>query len=114
MNNAIFNLERPENEYTFNYAPGCRERKALNEELDRMSGEILDIPLIIGGKEIRTGKTGKVIMPHDHQHVLANFHMAGEKEVKMAVEAALKAHKEWVTISWVERVSISLKAAELI
>ncbi|MCX6241572.1 MAG: L-glutamate gamma-semialdehyde dehydrogenase [Bacteroidetes bacterium] len=114
MNNAIFNLERPENEHTLNYAPGCRERKMLNEELDRMSSEILDIPLLIGGKEVRTGKTGRVIMPHDHQHVLANFHMAGEKEVQMAIEAALKAHKEWESVSWVERVSISLKAAELI
>jgi 1-pyrroline-5-carboxylate dehydrogenase len=114
MNNAIFNLGRPLNEYTFNYAPGCRERKVLNAELDRMSNEILDIPLIIGGKEVRTGKTGKVIMPHDHRHVLANFHLAGEKEVEMAVASALKAHKEWVSTSWVERVSITLKAAELI
>jgi 1-pyrroline-5-carboxylate dehydrogenase len=79
-----------------------------------MSNEILDIPLIIGGKEVRTGKTGKVIMPHDHRHVLANFHLAGEKEVEMAVASALKAHKEWVSTSWVERVSITLKAAELI
>ncbi|MEI6885889.1 MAG: aldehyde dehydrogenase family protein, partial [Bacteroidota bacterium] len=114
MNNAIFNLERPVNEHTLNYAPGCRERKILNEEIDRMSSEVLDIPLIIGGKEVRTGKTSKVVMPHDHQHVLANFHLAGEKEVGMAIEAALKAHKEWEAISWVERVSITLKAAELI
>jgi 1-pyrroline-5-carboxylate dehydrogenase len=55
MNNAIFNVERPSNEKTHSYAPGTRERKALNEELERMSGEVLDIPLIIGGKEIRTG-----------------------------------------------------------
>ena len=114
MNNAIFNLERPENEHTLNYAPGCRERKMLNEELDRMSGEVLDIPLIIGGKEIRTGKTGKVVMPHDHQHLLANYHMAGDKEVGLGIAAALKAHKEWESVSWVERVSITLKAAELI
>ncbi|MEI8005682.1 MAG: aldehyde dehydrogenase family protein, partial [Bacteroidota bacterium] len=114
MNNAIFNLERPENEHTLNYAPGCRERKNLNEVLDKMSSEVLDIPLIIGGKEIRTGKTAQVVMPHDHRHVLANYHLAGEKEVGMAIEAALKAHKEWESISWVERVSITLKAAELI
>jgi 1-pyrroline-5-carboxylate dehydrogenase len=114
MNNAIFNLERPQNEHTLNYAPGCRERKGLNADLDRMSSEVLDIPLIIGGKEVRTGNTGKVVMPHDHGHVLANFHLAGEKEVKMAIEAALKAHKEWESVSWVERVSITLKAAELI
>lgn len=114
MNNATFNIERPENERTHSYAPGTRERKILNERLDRMSNEVLDIPLIIGGKEIRTGKTGNVVMPHDHGHVLAHYHMAGEKEVQMAIEASLKAHEEWSAISWVERISISLRAAELI
>jgi 1-pyrroline-5-carboxylate dehydrogenase len=114
MNNAIFNMERPVNEHTMDYAPGCKERKALNAELNRMSNEVIEIPLMIDGKEVRTGKTGKVIMPHDHQHVLANYHMAGEKEVKMAIDAALKAHREWATLSWVERVSISLKIADLI
>jgi 1-pyrroline-5-carboxylate dehydrogenase len=114
MNNAIFNIERPQNEKTQSYAPGCRERKALNTELDRMSAEVLDIPLIIGGKEIRTGKTGNIVMPHDHHHVLGRFHQAGEKEVGMAIDAAVKAHREWSSISWVERVSITLKAAELI
>ena len=114
MNNAIFNLERPENEHTLNYAPGCKERKQLNAELDRLSNEVQDIPLIIGGKEVRTGNTGKVVMPHDHQHVLANYHKAGEKEVQMAIEAAMRAHKEWAEISWVDRVSITLKAADLI
>jgi 1-pyrroline-5-carboxylate dehydrogenase len=89
-------------------------KKALNAELDRLSSEVQDIPLIIGGKEVRTGKTGKVVMPHDHQHVLANYHLAGEKEVRMAIDAALKAHKEWESFPWVDRVSITLKAAELI
>ncbi|MEI6456542.1 MAG: L-glutamate gamma-semialdehyde dehydrogenase [bacterium] len=114
MNNAIFNLQRPDNEHTLNYAPGCKERKALNAELDRLSSEMQDIPLIIGGKEIRTGKTGTIVMPHDHQHVLGHYHLAGEKEVQMAVDAALKAHQEWESVNWVERVSITLKAAELI
>lgn len=114
MNNAIFNVERPQNEKSPTYSPGTRDRKNLNAELDRMSVEILDIPLIIGGKEVRTGKTGQVVMPHDHRHVVANYHMAGEKEVQMAIDAALKAHREWESISWVERVSITLKTAELI
>ncbi len=114
MNNAIFNIERPENERNHSYAPGTRERKILNEQLDRMSSEVLDIPLVIGGKEIRTGKTGKVVMPHEHGHVLAHFHLAGEKEVQMAIEAAVKAHRDWESVSWVERISISLRAAELI
>ena len=114
MNNAIFNLERPQNEHTLSYAPGCKERKALNAELDRLSSEVQDIPLIIGGKEVRTGNTGKVVMPHDHQHVLATYHKAGEPEIRMAIDAALKAHREWESFPWVDRVSITLKAAELI
>lgn len=114
MNNAIFNTERPENEHTLNYAPGCKERKTLNAELDKISSEVIDIPLIIGGKEIRTGNTGTVVMPHDHQHQLALYHKAGEKEVRMAIDAALKAHKTWESFSWVDRVSITLKVAELI
>jgi len=114
MNNAIFNLQRPVNEHTMNYAPGCKERKTLNTELDRLSGEEQDIPLIIGGKEIRTGRIGKIVMPHDYQHLLGNYHMAGEKEVELAINSAMKAHKDWAAVSWVERVSITLKAAELI
>jgi 1-pyrroline-5-carboxylate dehydrogenase len=70
MNNAIFNLQRPDNEHTLNYAPGCKERKALNAELDKLSSEVQDIPLIIGGKEIRTGKTGRIVMPHDHRRLM--------------------------------------------
>ncbi len=114
MNNAIFNMERPVNEHPLDYAPGCKERKALNSELTRMSNEVMDIPLVIDGKEVRTGDTRKVVMPHDHQHVLAKYHMAGEKEVKMAINAALRAHREWSACSWVERVSINLKIAELV
>src|ERR1035438_5078651 len=98
MNNAIFRMERPENEHVFDYAPGCKERKALNAELDNLSAGVMDIPLIIGGKEIRTGDTGKVVMPHDHGHILAQYHKAGEKEVKMAIDASLKAHREWAAV----------------
>jgi 1-pyrroline-5-carboxylate dehydrogenase len=114
MNNAVFNLERPQNEHTLSYAPGCREREMLNAELDRMSSEVLDIPVIIGGREVRTGVTEKIVMPHDHRHVLGYFHHAGENEIRMAIDAALKAHKQWESMPWVERVSITLRAAELL
>ncbi len=114
MNNAIFSFERPKNESVKAYAPGSEERKLLNAELERQSAQVLDIPLIIGGKEIRTGKTGNIVMPHDHGHILATYHMAGENEVRMAIEAALKARKYWESVSWVERTSIAQKAAELI
>ncbi|MBT5530870.1 MAG: aldehyde dehydrogenase family protein, partial [Cytophagia bacterium] len=114
MNNANFNFERPENEPILSYRAGTKERKLLIAEMERMSSEVIDIPLIIGGKEIRTGNTGKVVMPHNHKHILATYHKAGEKEVQMAIDASMKAHKAWEGLSWIERVSITLKVADLI
>ncbi|NTW25754.1 MAG: aldehyde dehydrogenase family protein, partial [Lentimicrobium sp.] len=114
MNNAIFTFEYPANEPVKTYSPGSRDRKELQSELDRLSGQQVDIPLIIGGKEIRTGNTEEIRMPHDHGHVLGRYHKAGPAEVKMAVEAALKAHRQWETFSYVERLSVTIKIAELI
>jgi len=114
MNNAIYNFKEPKNEPVLSYLKGSEERKRLTKELERQANKLIDIPLIIGGKEIRTGKTGKVVMPCDHQHILAIYHMAGEKEVQMAIDAALLAKCEWMTLSWLERGSIMMKAAELI
>ena len=82
--------------------------------LGQLSSEQWDIPLIIGGKEIRTGDTGKVVMPHNHKHVLATYHKAGPKEVQMAIDAAVKAQKEWSDLPWVERASVMMRIAELI
>ncbi len=84
------------------------------EELERQSSQQIEIPLIIGGKEIRTGNCGKVVMPHNHQHVLASYHKAGEKEITMAIESSLEAKEKWLSMSWLERASIFMKAAELI
>jgi len=114
MNNAIFIYDYPSNEPVKSYAPGSRERKDLQVELDKQSQEEIDIPLIIGGKEVRTGDLGKVTMPHDHEHVLARYHKASAKEVKMAIDSALKAHQEWESFPWVERLSVIIKVAELI
>jgi 1-pyrroline-5-carboxylate dehydrogenase len=114
MNNAIYNFREPKNEPVLSYKPGSQERKLIEEELVTQSKQVVDIPLIIGGKEIRTGKIGKIVMPTDHSHVLATYHMAGEKEVSMAIEAALEAKCEWMTLSWMERAAIMAKAAELI
>jgi len=114
MNNAQFYFDRPANEPIFPYTEGTPERIELEKELERQSSIEVEIPLIIGGKEIRTGKTGKVTMPHDHGHVLATYHMASEKEVQMAIDAANQAHKQWAVMSWVERASITLKVAELL
>jgi 1-pyrroline-5-carboxylate dehydrogenase len=114
MNNAIYNFKEPKNEPVLSYLSGSPERNNLEAELKDQSGKVIDIPLIIGGREIRTGKTGKIFMPTDHQHVLATYHMATEKEVSLAIKAALDAKCEWMTLSWLERASIMLKAAELI
>jgi 1-pyrroline-5-carboxylate dehydrogenase len=114
MNNAIYSFREPKNEPVLAYEPGSRERELLIEELERQYRSEIEIPLIIGGKEIRTGKTGKDFMPSEHGHVLATYHMAGEKEVRMAIDAALAAKCEWMTLAWLERAAIMIKAAELI
>ncbi|MCK9611628.1 MAG: L-glutamate gamma-semialdehyde dehydrogenase [Bacteroidales bacterium] len=114
MNNAIFNFREPKNEPVFQYISGSEERTKLQNEINVQCSTEFEIPLIIDGKEVRTGKTKKLTMPHDHQHVLATYHIASEKEVKMAVDAALKAKEDWMNISWIERASILIKAAELI
>lgn len=114
MNNAIYNFREPKNEAVLSYKPGSLERRQLEEELTNQKNKVIDIPLIIGGKEIRTGKTGKLVMPSGHKHVLATYHMATEKEVSLAIKAALDAKDEWMTLSWIERAGIMAKAAELI
>jgi len=114
MNNAIYNFREPKNEPVLTYRPGSEERILLEAELKVQENQVIDIPLIIGGKEIRTGKTGKIVMPSDHHHVLATYHMATEKEVTLAINAALDAKCEWMTLSWMERAAVMAKAAELI
>src|SRR4030042_4139698 len=112
MNNAIYNFREPKNELVLTYAPGTKERQKLTDELNRQYNTTVEIPLIIGGKEIRTGKTGKVVMPSEHGHVLATYHIAGEKEVELAIKAALDAKNCWMTLAWMERAAIMIRAAE--
>ncbi|HPV20526.1 MAG TPA: aldehyde dehydrogenase family protein, partial [bacterium] len=112
--NAIFTLPRPQNEPVLDYAPGSLEREILKKELNHQLGIQIDIPLIIGGKEVRTGKTVNVISPHDHHHILGTCHLGGEKEVNMAIEAAMKAKNDWEEMDWHHRASIFLKAGELL
>ena len=114
MNNAIYSLHRPKNEPLLSYAPGTPERSELEKELKRLSSETIEIPLIINGKPVRTGQTGKVVLPHNHGHVLATYHMAGEKESGEAIKAALEARESWMALSWIERASVMLKVAELL
>ena len=114
MNNAIFNFNEPVNEPVLSYMPGSPERKLLEDELKNQRSKVVDIPLIIGGKEIRTGKTGKIVIPSDHGHVLAIYHMATEKEVELAIDAALDAKCQWMSLAWMERAAIMARAAELV
>ncbi|CAG37220.1 L-glutamate gamma-semialdehyde dehydrogenase [Desulfotalea psychrophila] len=114
LNNAVINTPKPINEPIYDYAPGSPERRALKAALEEMSQLVLDIPLIINGEEIRTGNIGQVVMPHDHRHVMAHYHRAGEKAVRLAIDAALAAQSRWQSMRWEERCAIFLKAAELI
>jgi len=114
MASAIFAVPAPVNEPILSYAPGTRERKEIKQELERQASSVADIPLVIGGKEIRTPVKGRCVMPHDHSHVLAEFSMAGGEELKAAVEAAMAVKQQWYALPWEHRASIFLKAADLI
>jgi len=107
-------VPQPVNEPVLNYTPGSPERAELQAKLAEMADEVVDIPLIIGGEEVRTGDTANVVMPHDHGHVLATYHKAGPEEIKKAIQASQKAHKEWAAWPWEDRVAVLLKAGELL
>ncbi len=115
---AAFNGHRrvppPVNEPIRSFAPGSAERASLKATLSSMAAEKIEIPLIIGGKDVRTGSTAKSVMPHDHQHVLAEYHKASEQQITQAIEAARAAHDEWAGWSFDDRAAVILKAAELL
>ncbi|MFO8175957.1 MAG: hypothetical protein R6T96_16855, partial [Longimicrobiales bacterium] len=90
------------NEPVFDYTPGSPEKAELKKKLEEMAGQVVDIPLIIGGEEIRTGNTAQVVMPHDPGHVLANYHKAGPEETQKAIEASQEAHKKWAAFPWLD------------
>ncbi|MFN0180258.1 MAG: L-glutamate gamma-semialdehyde dehydrogenase [Gemmatimonadales bacterium] len=108
------NIPAPRNEPILNYAPGSAERAAIKAALKSMSGEVADIPLIIGGKEIRTGRTHDVVSPHNHRHVLAKVHLASDREVRQAIQAAERAYRDWSTWRFEDRAAVFLRAAELL
>lgn len=114
LNNGVIRVPVPTNEPVYNYAPGSPEREKLEAALVTMASDNIEIPLIIGGEEVKTGDLGKVVMPHDHKHVLATYHKAGPKEVSLAIETAVEAQTVWRTLRWEERAAIFLKAADLL
>jgi 1-pyrroline-5-carboxylate dehydrogenase len=114
MKNSIFSVPAPLNEPIYPYAPGDARRTSIEKRLSAMAAEKIEIPCVIGGKEVRTGNKKTVVMPHDHGHVLAEFYLAGETELQAAAQAALTAKAEWENLPWSERAGIFLKAADLL
>jgi len=104
----------PVNEPVKSYAPGSPERTALKDRLRSMSDERIDIPLIIGGAEVHTGVLAESVMPHNHRHVLAQWHSAGAENIDQAIAAAKRAAKDWANWPWEDRAAVFLKAAELL
>src|SRR6476646_9173276 len=113
MSTGVFHLPQPVNEPVRDYPPGSPERASLKATLDEMSGRQVEIPMVIGGEEVRTGRTADVVMPHDHQHVLGQYHQGGAAEVARAVAAA-EGRREWAAMSWEARAAVFLRAAELL
>jgi 1-pyrroline-5-carboxylate dehydrogenase len=114
MNHGIFTTPNPVNEPVKGYAPGSSERAELAKKLESMRREVVEIPCVIGGKEVRTGKLEQCVEPHDHGHVLAKYHKAGPKELEQAIAAANEAWKSWSETPFEARAAVFLRAAELL
>ncbi|MFT5059408.1 MAG: 1-pyrroline-5-carboxylate dehydrogenase, partial [Planctomycetota bacterium] len=114
MSHGAYTPPQPFNEPIRSYAPDSPETQSLKKRLAAMSQEVVDVPIIIGGEEIRTGNTGQSIVPHKHRHVLAQFHQADAQHVAQAIDAAEAARNDWMDLPWQERAAIFLKAADLL
>jgi 1-pyrroline-5-carboxylate dehydrogenase len=114
MSLAISKVPVPVNEPVKGYAPGSPERASLKAKLAQMSAEKIEMPLVIDGKDVRTGKLGQAVMPHRHAHVLGDFHQGDEADVQSAITAALRAQKDWANLPWEARAAVFLKAADLL
>lgn len=114
MSNAYFKVPDPINEPVLSYKAGSPEKLALKKALQELQTQEIEIPLIIGGEEIRTGDLAEIRVPHNHSKLLGKYHKASSKQVNQAIEAALEARKEWSAMPWEHRVSIFLKASELL
>ncbi len=112
--NGIIRIPTPVNEPVKSFAPGSPEKVSLKKKLDEMLANEVEIPLIIGGKEVKTGKTAKAVCPFDHKRVLATYHKAEAREVDMAIAASQEAWKTWSEMAWEDRAAIFLKAADLL
>ena len=114
MSKGFFNVPIPINEPVKSYRPGSSEKKELKEALKELRSQVLDIPMFIGGEEVRTNDQRPISPPHDHQHIIANYHQGDKSHVERAINAAMAAKPAWEALAWEQRASIFLKAAELI
>lgn len=114
MQYGDFYYPMPVNEPVLNYAPGSPEKLTLKKVLKQLKSEVVDVPMYIGGEEVRTGKITAIRPPHEHKHLLGNFHSGDASHVKKAIAAALKAKDKWANLSWENRAHIFLKAADLL
>ncbi len=114
MNLGYFSYPMPVNEPVYNYAPGSPEREALRRTLNELKSQVADIPMFIGGDEVRTGKLKELRPPHEIGHLLGNYHAGDEGHVKQAIACALEAREAWSLMEWEDRAGIFLRAAELI
>ncbi|MEE2711349.1 MAG: L-glutamate gamma-semialdehyde dehydrogenase [Planctomycetota bacterium] len=114
MSNASFEVPVPKNEPIKAYAPGSAERASLKATLDAMASETVEMPMVIGGEEVRTGNTAQSVMPHDHGHVLGAYHQGDAAAVDAAAKAAKAAERQWEETPWEHRAAIFLKAADLL
>ena len=114
MTHGVFRVPVPTNEPVRSYAPGTPERTSLQGRLESMSKETPEIPLIIGGEEVRTGNVVDVVSPHNHRHVIAKAHMGGPEEARRAIDAAESARHDWAELPWEERAAVLLRAADLL
>ena len=111
---SSYRTPAPRNEPVLNYAPGSPERAALKAALAKMSGETIEIPVVIGGQEFRTGRTIDVVSPHQHSRVLAKAHLADPALITKAVDNATAAQREWAAMPFADRAAVFLKAADLL
>ena len=114
MTKGFFHVPVARNEAILGYAPGSAERTSLQQTLKEMKAQVIDAPMYIGGKEVRTGNTGTMRPPHEIKHVLGTFHKGDASHVTMAIDAAMAAKKDWENMSWENRAAIFLKAADLL
>ena len=114
MPKGFFEVPIPRNEPVLSYAPGSKERAALKKAIEEGRGKVIDIPMYIGGAEVRSGNKKPLSPPHDHAHILGYFHEGDSGHVEQAIDAAMGAKPLWTNLGWEHRASIFLKAADLL